>query len=116
MLYLLPSFGLTGASVGGDTADVVSAPGFHGDGVESPRRQRREDALVVSGRDAFVLQRAVVVTDQNHVTVQISSCVTPVHLNAPRYFYSILLLIVQRKYINIYTYIYKKVIGHKLHL
>ena len=72
--------GLTGASVGGDAADQVSAPGFHGDGVEPPRRQRREVALVVSGGDALVLQDAVVVPDQNHVTVQISGRVTPGNL------------------------------------
>lgn len=73
---------LTGASFEGHAADVVSAPGFHGDGVESPRRQMREGALVVSAGDALVLQNSVVVADQNHVAVQISICVTPGHLNA----------------------------------
>jgi len=72
---------LTCASVGGDAADVVPAPGFHGDGVESARQQRGEDALVVSGGDALVLQDAVVVADQNHVAVQVSGRMAPVHLN-----------------------------------
>lgn len=79
------SSGLTGTPVGGDAADCVPAPRFHGDGVEAPRRQRGEGALVVSGGDTTVLQDRVVVTDQNHVPVQIPSSVTPVHLNtAPR--------------------------------
>ncbi len=38
----------------------------------------------MSGEDALVLQHAEVVTDQNHITVQISSRMTPVHLNAQR--------------------------------
>lgn len=66
--------------MGGDAADQVSAPGLHGDGVQPPWRQRREVALVVSGGDALVLQDAVVVTDQNHVTVQNSSCLMPGNL------------------------------------
>lgn len=66
--------------MGGDAADVAAAPCFHGDGVESPRRQRREGALVVSSGDALVLKDGVVVADQNHVAVQISCCVMPVHL------------------------------------
>lgn len=73
--------GLTGSPVGGDAADVVTAPGFHGDGVQSSWREGGEDALVVSGGDALVLQDGVVVADQDHVMVQITGGVTPVHLN-----------------------------------
>lgn len=74
-------FWLTGSSVSGHTADVVSAPCFHSNGVEPPRRQIVEHAVVVFGRDALVLQNAVVVTDQDHVTLQITCGVTPVDLN-----------------------------------
>lgn len=31
---------LTGASISGDAADIVSTPGFHSDSVESTRCQR----------------------------------------------------------------------------
>lgn len=70
--------------MGGDAADEVSAPGFHGDGVQPSRRQGREDALVLSGGDVLALQHAVVVADQDHVAVQVSGRVTPVNLISDR--------------------------------
>lgn len=76
-----PGLGLTGSTVGGNTADIVSAPGFHGDSVQSPWCEGGEDALILSGGDTLVLQDGVVIVDQHHVPVQITSCMTPVHLN-----------------------------------
>lgn len=78
---VFPGFRLTGASVSGKAGGQGPAPGFYGNGVKSPRCQRREDTLDVSGRDTFILQNAVVVADQNDVSVQISCCATPGHLN-----------------------------------
>lgn len=74
--YLL----LTGASISGDAADIVSTPGFHSDSVESTRCQRWEDTLVVSCWDTLILQHGVIVTDQNHVAVENPSRLAPVHL------------------------------------
>lgn len=72
---------LTGPAVSGRALDVVSAPRLHGDGIQPPRGQRRENALIVFSGDTLVLQHTVVVVDQNHVAVQVSGRMAPVHLN-----------------------------------